>query len=446
MKKFNILSVAVLFAIFILSGCKKDNFDPPTTWMTGRLVHDGQPVYMDGSPSDANDEILQFFQEGFGKHEGWGIRVKYDGTYSSLLFNGEYKLMPKVTITYPWKWTGWPQHTDEEGKTVLDTMVFVMNGDYKVPDVEITPYYEINDFKIEVGVVDMTATFTIKSLFPDEEDLDVESAYLYIGPTQLVNSSTPVRQAADEISSEQPISIPMPVSKYLDGYTNNFRNFAFVRVAVRTSKSDRMLWSEVIRVENLPTDLNTVTDKYLKNYQAPFAAAEGCPAANSYSTPADWYISDNCKLNTASNPETYPEIQGGLELRFGRNCIGAISYDTNPQAGITDGKMYQTTTLPAGRYLLSATPFDEFLSNYWGGNETCYLVVAKGREIPGKASLASAVAYSDTFKDASVQFTLDTETEITIGFLFNYPSSGPLACGFTKLVLIDLGENTTSAE
>lgn len=446
MKKFNILSVAVLLAIVLLPGCKKDNFDPPTTWMTGRLIHDGKPVYMDGSPSDANDEILQFFQDGFGKHEGWGIRVKYDGSYSSLLFDGEYKLMPKMTITYPWEWTGWPQHTDEAGKTVLDTMTFVMRGDYRVPDVEITPYYEINDFAVEVGVVDLTASFTIRSLFPDDENLDIVAAYLYVGPTQLVNSSTPVRQSASEISPDQPISITMPVSKYIDGYTNNFRNFAYARVAVRTSKSDRMLWSEIIRVGNLPTDLNDVTDQYLKNYQAPFAAAAGCPTNDSYSTPADWYVSDNCKLNRASDPVTYPEMQGCLELRMGRNCIGAISYDTNPQAGIVDGKMYQTTTLPAGRYLLSATPFDEFFSNYWGGNETCYLVVAKGKDIPGKTGLESTVAYSDTFKDASVQFTLDAETELTIGFLFNYPTSGPLACGFTKLSLIDLGAETAPAE
>lgn len=101
MKTIRIWSTVALLATTLLTGCKKDNFDPPSTWMTGRLVHNGAPVYMDGSPSDANDEIIQFFQDGFGKHEGWGIRVKYDGTYSSLLFDGEYKLMPKMTITYP---------------------------------------------------------------------------------------------------------------------------------------------------------------------------------------------------------------------------------------------------------------------------------------------------------------------------------------------------------
>jgi len=32
---------------------------------------------------------------------------------------------------------------------------------------------------------------------------------------------------------------------------------------------------------------------------------------------------------------------------------------------------------------------------------------------------------------------------VTLGFLFNFPDSGPLACSFTKLSLIDLGTEGT---
>ena len=58
MKTIRIWSTVAPLATTLLTGCKKDNFDPPSTWMTGRLVHNGAPVYMDGSPSDANDEII----------------------------------------------------------------------------------------------------------------------------------------------------------------------------------------------------------------------------------------------------------------------------------------------------------------------------------------------------------------------------------------------------
>lgn len=441
MKQIHILSTILLIAIVALTGCEKDNFKAPTTWMTGRLVHNGEPFQMDGSPSDANDEIIQFFQEGFGKHEGWGIRVKYDGSYSSLLFDGEYKLMPKMTVTYPWEWTGWPQHVDDTGKTVLDTIVFVMKGDYVVPDIEITPYYGIGDVETQVGTVSVSASFTLREMFPGMQDLEVENAYLYLGPTQLVNSNTPIRQEAgkDKVVIGERMTISMPVSKYTNGYINNRRNFAYGRIAVKTSKSDRMLWSPVVRIDNLPTDLNDVSEKYLTNYQAPYAVAAGCPPSDSYSTPAGWYVSSECKILTASDPKTYPELQGCLELRFGRNCIGAISYDTNPQAAIVDGKMSQTITLPAGRYLFSATPYDVFVP-LWGGNNTCHIIVAKGKQLPGKGDLASAIGYSDTIVDASVIFTLDAETEITLGFLFNFPDTEPLAVGFTKTSLIDLGQ------
>ena len=447
MKKIICPLVFTCLVLTMASGCKKDNYDPPATWMTGRLVHNGQPMYMDGSTSDANDEIIQFFQDGYGKHEGWGIRVNYDGTFSSLLYDGVYKLMVKQTITYPWEWTGWPQHIDTQtGTAVLDTMVFEMNGNYDIPDIEITPYYEINDFKIDVGSVNMTASFTLKELFPDMEGLDVTAAYLYVGPTQLVNSGTPVRKEAnaESINYEgEPITIEFPVLQYTGGYTNNFRDYAYARIAVRTSKSDRMLWSETIKVENLPTALNDISAEYLKNYSAPFTPADGCPPANSYSTPADWYVSDNCKVNVASDPETYPELQGCLELRFGRNCIGAISFDTNPQVGIDNGKMYQTFTLPAGRYLIMVTPFNEFLTNYWGGEGTCIMVLSEGKEIPDKDDLDSAIAYADTFSNTSMEFTIESETEVTFGFLFNYSTEAPLACGFTKVSLMDLGAGET---
>lgn len=436
--------ILAMLAVSVLPGCKKDNYDPPATWMTGRFVHEGKPVYMDGNTTNANDEIIQFFQDGYGKRDGWGIRVKYDGTFSELLFDGDYKLMVRDNLTYPWEWSGWPQHYDEANdRIVLDTMKFNMQGDYVIPDIEITPYYEINDFTMEASTVNLTASFTLKELFPDMEGLDVDKAYLYVGPTQLVSSAPGIiskeADAGDINYDGTPIVIEMPVSQYLNSYVNNTRPYAYARIAVRTTKSDRMLWSEVKKVEGFPNELNDVSEKYLKNFTQPFVPADGCPPSDSYSTPADWYVSDNCKVNVASDPVTYPELQGCLELRFGRNCIGAISFDTNPQIGIENGKMYQTTTLPAGKYLLSVTPFNEFLTNYWGGTGTCLLVLSQGKEIPDKENLESAIAYVDTYTDTSIEFTLDQDTEITIGFLFNYPDSGPIACGFTKISLLDLG-------
>lgn len=72
------------------------------------------------------------------------------------------------------------------------------------------------------------------------------------------------------------------------------------------------------------------------------------------------------------------------------------------------------------------------------------MVLSEGKEIPDKDALDSAIAYADTFSNTSMEFTIESETEVTFGFLFNYPTTSPLACGFTKISLMDLGAGETS--
>lgn len=431
MKRINIIIPAFVGILcMIFTGCTKDNYSSPGTWLTGRLVYQGESFYMDGYYSnDKPDEVIQFYQDGYGKYGAWGIRVKEDGTFSNLLFNGEYKLTVRGNTTYPFEWTGWPKKEDG----TLDTMYVNLKGNTEIPDIEVTPYFEINDIEMAGGVF-ITATFTLKEILPDA-GVNIEKVCLYVGPTNIVTSSPKmIHTDVSNIDINAPITIRMPVAQYRQ-YANNFRDYCYARIAVKTDKSERMLWSSTHKVENLPITINDITSKHFKNYAAPFKPASWAPQADSYSTPADWVVTDPVKIYTSSGYD-YP--YGGLELRFGRNCVGAISYDTNPQASIENGKMYQTTTLPAGRYLFSATPFPVF--DDLNATGCGHIVVAAGNDLPNKANLASSIAYSDTMDNTFLEFSLDAETTITAGFVFNFPSSGPLAYGFTAISLIAIEE------
>ena len=86
---------------------------------------------------------------------------------------------------------------------------------------------------------------------------------------------------------------------------------------------------------------------------------------------------------------------------------------------MVNGKMYQTITLPAGHYIFSGTHFPEFIQNYCGP-DMGFIVVAKGESIPDKNQLSTAIAYHDTFDDPSVEFTLDTETKLSVGSADRY--------------------------
>lgn len=428
MKKLNILVIALFVTAFLLGGCAKDNFDPPQTWMTGRLVYNGEPFYLDGNPDKGDDDLLHFFQDGWGKHEGWAIRVRENGTFSSLLFDGEYKLIVRPTLDFPFEWTGWPKNS--EGG--LDTMVINLKGDKVIPDIEVTPYYQIKDLTIAGGPF-VTATFNLQEVLP-EANVHVEKVYMYMNVGQLVHSGSQVSQSIEVTDITKPITIKMPVAKYRDGYVNNFREYGFVRIAVKLSNTTRMLWSPVQRVDNLPIALNDVSSQYLKNYQAPYKAEEGCPQKDSYSTPADWNVNDAVRLYGPDKESG--KMYGGLELRMGRSCIGAINYDLAKPA-IVNGKMYQTFTLPAGHYIFSGTHFSVFFPSLCAPG--CgHIVVAKGDIIPDKNQLSTSIGYNDTYEDASVEFRLTEQTKIAVGFLFNFPSGNEYAYGFTKTSLIQL--------
>lgn len=244
------INIIILYSLlFLFCGCEKDNYPEPETWLTGRLVYKGEPFYMDGyyNNTDKPDDVIQFFQDGYGKYGGgWGFRVKEDGTLSALLFKGDYKLVVRDG-TYPFEWTGWPKTADNK----LDTMRISINKNTVLPDIEVTPYFEINDVEVSGGA-DIKASFTLREVLP-EAGAKAEQVFLYVGPSQLITSSPKfIHVDSDNPGIGQPISMQMPLSQYREGYTNNFRTYCYVRIAVKTDKSSRFLWSKAYKIEDLP--------------------------------------------------------------------------------------------------------------------------------------------------------------------------------------------------
>lgn len=98
----------------------------------------------------------------------------------------------------------------------------------------------------------------------------------------------------------------------------------------------------------------------LKNYNQPFAAAAGAPAEGC-TIPADWVVND-----AAKNRENGGITVGGMD----NNTIfmqAANGWD-RPVKWITNGKIYQSTILPAGNYKLTVT-----LSEYYVNGGSLFL-------------------------------------------------------------------------
>ena len=80
--KYN-YTLTLAIAAMLLS-CKKDNYKPPATTLSGKVVYKGEALQLEN-----NQVPYQLYQDGFGKVGAITQTFEQDGSYSSLLFDGQ---------------------------------------------------------------------------------------------------------------------------------------------------------------------------------------------------------------------------------------------------------------------------------------------------------------------------------------------------------------------
>ena len=146
-----------------------------------------------------------------------------------------------------------------------------------------------------------------------------------------------------------------------------------------------------------------VTPIYIKNAGTGFANSDG--GNGRWQTPADW-------ITTADVRNGGGDV-GGLDAGSWLLPGKALSLEAwSGMPAIPNGKIYQTFTLPAGKYTLTVTAGD--CSN--GG--TKYITVAPGTSLPDIGNVpAQAIVYTTIVKntDNVLSFTLANASPVAIG-------------------------------
>lgn len=141
----NIFSMVVLAAL-ILTSCTKDNYDEPTSFIKGRVVYKGEALQLRG-----NEGVrMQLYQRGYEKHDPVEVFVNQDGEFSICIFDGQYQLITKAG-NGPWSNTG------------RDTIEIALNG-LATQDVEVTPYYLVDDAKMSLDGNKVNASFKVNKI------------------------------------------------------------------------------------------------------------------------------------------------------------------------------------------------------------------------------------------------------------------------------------------
>lgn len=221
MKGLNLLYIALL--LFVI-GCKKDNKEPPSSVISGRIVYQNQPLSVRSGGVE-----LELWQYGYQLRNKIPVYVKQDGSFSAKVFNGNYKL---TLLRGNGPWAEKTDSIDVQGGSNVD--------------VTVDPYFIISNASFTRSNDVVTATFNLQQV---NQTRTLEAARLYIGQTTIVdqnNNAANVSKPAAQITDlSQPVTITATVPAGLQS-----KSSIFVRVGVKTSGVAELLYT-------LPFELTT---------------------------------------------------------------------------------------------------------------------------------------------------------------------------------------------
>ena len=167
-----------------------------------------------------------------------------------------------------------------------------------------------------------------------------------------------------------------------------------------------------------------VTSMYLQNYEYPFTMATW--DGNRWGTLANWITNDAMKSRGDGQyggyDGGYGDYQGGKCSSFGFERWG------DGENQIINGKIYQTFTLPAGKY--------QYIFSFGGGNPQAsnngsdprFMTVVAGSTLPDVENISNALAAASlsgvsSSESRSVEFTISEPTEISLGVVAKLTST-----------------------
>ncbi|WP_163270010.1 IPT/TIG domain-containing protein [Dysgonomonas sp. 511] len=153
-----------------------------------------------------------------------------------------------------------------------------------------------------------------------------------------------------------------------------------------------------------------ITQYVLKNYTNPFERVGDKYKSNEWAMPAIWVV-ENSALNAGDGGATV-----GLQYisKSETNTALVLQTDWGFATTKTNGKIYQVTTLPAGKFRFVANVSERNISG------SAYLVVCEGSGIANTEDVATGtLGYTSVSNTGalSVDFELSAQKEISVGFV-----------------------------
>lgn len=216
-----------------ISSCAYDNYDEPKLLFEGNLVYNGDPIGV-----SYNDVYFQLYEEGWQTFGNISVAIDQAGSFSSLLFSGDYKLIipadqgPFMNIPNP--------------ETSSDTIPLNLRTGLTM-DIEVLPYYMIRNVTITGNSTSVLASFGIEQVITNSDARPINEAVLYLSKTAFVDGRTSIsaaRVSGSDITDLSSINLTtsVPTISPTQGYV-------YARVGLKIEGVEDMIFSAIERVD-----------------------------------------------------------------------------------------------------------------------------------------------------------------------------------------------------
>nr|WP_321412173.1 DUF3823 domain-containing protein [uncultured Carboxylicivirga sp.] len=224
--------IILMFLIFgMLPSCKYDNYNEPESFLTGNLIYEGEAINLGNG-----EVIIELWEDGWQTKNAIDVSFTQDGSYSANLFNSTYKLVIPSSQN--------PFQTIVNELTDSDTIIVELNGD-KHLDIEVLPYYLIQDVDFSVNAREISADFSINQIIK-EDSKSIEKVYLYINKVQFVDLQWNIADASMEaglIEDLSSVTLTVTVPDLTPA-----QDFVFGRIGLKINGVEKMIFSQVQRI------------------------------------------------------------------------------------------------------------------------------------------------------------------------------------------------------
>ncbi len=228
-----IIALALVAGIY---SCEKDNYSAPNAKLSGRIVYQGEAIGV-----ETNQVPYELYQYGFGKVGPIAQSFAQDGSYSSLLFNGDYKLIiPNGQGPFMWKYTS---------TGAPDSISVTMSGDQTL-DLDVTPYYMIRTPQITGSGSTVTATCKAEKIITDANAKDIERVSLYINKTQFVSGNGDQKVANTDLAGSAITDMNnISLSVTVPGDLTPTQAYVYARIGLKIAGVEDMIFSPVVKIQ-----------------------------------------------------------------------------------------------------------------------------------------------------------------------------------------------------